>query len=63
MIRKLASTVLALVSGNGSGGRLEPLGESFVQPYELFELSQDIGKTNNPAQSQPDTLGRLAVKF
>ena len=52
-----------LVLGNGSGGREEPLGESFAQPYQLFDLSQDIAETNNLAQSQPDVVQRLVAKF
>ena len=52
-----------LVLGNGSGGREQPLGEPFAQPYQLFDLSQDIAETSNLAQSQPDVVKRLVAQF
>ena len=52
-----------LVLGNGSGGREQPLGEPFGQPYQLFDLSRDISETSDLAQSNPDVVKRLVAQF
>ncbi len=52
-----------LVLGNGSGGREQPLGEPFAQPYQLFDLAQDISEKSNLAQSHPDVVKRMLAQF
>ncbi|MCB9384762.1 MAG: arylsulfatase [Bryobacterales bacterium] len=48
-----------LVAGNGSGGREKPLGEPFAKPYQLYDLSEDIGERNDLLSKTPDTAKRL----
>ena len=36
-----------LVLGNGSGGRELPKGKIFEEPYQLFNLKNDLGEKNN----------------
>lgn len=43
-----------LVLGNGSGGREIPKGESFVEPYQLFNLKNDISEKNNVIATNPE---------
>ena len=38
-----------LVLGNGSGGRQQPRGKPFEKPYQLFDLSSDIGEETDVA--------------
>ena len=39
------------------------LGEPFAEPYQLFDLSQDISETSNLAQSHPEVVKRLLAQF
>lgn len=48
-----------LVAGNGSGGREAPRGKPFTKPFQLFDLSADIGETNNVAEQYPEVVERL----
>ena len=36
-----------LVLGDGSGGRENPRGKPFGQPYQLYDMSSDIGETTD----------------
>ena len=47
------------MAGNGSGGREKPLGEPFAKPYQLYDLSEDIGERNDLLSKTPDTAKRL----
>jgi arylsulfatase A-like enzyme len=48
-----------LVLGNGSGGREKPRGKPFERPYQLFDLSKDIGETTNVIEDHPEIAKRL----
>lgn len=48
-----------LVLGNGSGGRQQPKGKPFGRPYELYNLTDDLGETNNVITDHPDIAQRL----
>ncbi len=48
-----------LVLGNGSGGREAPRGKPFERPYQLFDLSNDIGERKNVIAEHPEIAARL----
>ena len=48
-----------LILGNGSGGRETPRGKPFGQPYQLFDLSVDVGESHDVASQHPDVVRRL----
>ena len=48
-----------LVLGNGSGGRQQPRGKPFQQPYELYDISADLGETKNVITEFPEVAERL----
>lgn len=52
-----------LVLGNGSGGRQNPKGKPFAQPYHLLDLNADIGEGKNVADQHPDVVERLTKEF
>ena len=52
-----------LVAGNGSGGRLLPRGKAFSRPYQLFDLTSDLGEDNNLATQQPHVVRLLEQKL
>ncbi len=52
-----------LVLGNGSGGRQQPRGRPFGQPYQLFDLSTDIGEENDLADKHPEIVERLTEQL
>ena len=52
-----------LVLGNGSGGREQPKGKPFEQPYHLFDLSEDLPERKNVAEQHPDLVKRLIKQF
>ncbi len=52
-----------LVLGNGSGGRAKPSGKPFEAPYQLFDVSTDIGETKNVLGQHPEIMKRLVDEF
>lgn len=48
-----------LIAGNGSGGRANPKGSPFQRPYQLYDLSSDIGETTNLVDKHPEVVKRL----
>lgn len=52
-----------LVAGNGSGGRLMPLGEPFARPYQLYDLSEDIAEMEDRIEQVPDVADRLEAEL
>ncbi len=48
-----------LVLGNGSGGREAPRGTPFERPYQLFDLSVDIGEQRNVIDKHTEVANRL----
>lgn len=52
-----------LVLGNGSGGREAPRGKPFEQPYQLFDLSDDLAESTDVARQHPDIVERLSRRI
>ena len=52
-----------LVAGNGSGGREAPRGKPFEKPYQLYDMSTDIGETNDVAAANPQVVKRLTERL
>jgi len=52
-----------LVLGNGSGGREKPVGTPFGRPYQLFDLSADIGERTNVIAQHAEVAERLEKAF
>lgn len=48
-----------LVAGNGSGGRQQPRGNAFAEPWVLFDLEQDPGERNDLAATNPSIFAKL----
>lgn len=48
-----------LVLGDGSGGRENPKGKPFEQPYALFDMTADIAEQHNVIEDHPDVARRL----
>ena len=48
-----------LIAGNGSGGRQNPKGKPFAEPWMLVDLKTDPGETNNVAAEHPEVFQRL----
>ena len=70
----LADSDWKLIFGSGSGGRGRPVGKRWEEPYQLYNMREDIGETtnliNNPECASvlrrlmdwADKLGVLAEK-
>ena len=52
-----------LILGNGSGGRAQPRGKPFTKPYQLYDLSQDLGESNNLWEQQTSKASELESLF
>ncbi len=52
-----------LVFGNGSGGREKPVGAPFEKPYQLFDMSADIGERANVIAQHAEMAERLEKAF
>ncbi|MDA7978025.1 MAG: arylsulfatase [Pirellulales bacterium] len=52
-----------LVLGNGSGGRQQPKGKPFEQPYQLFDLTVDPGESLNVAANHPEIVEAMTKRF
>jgi arylsulfatase A-like enzyme len=52
-----------LVLSNGSGGREKPVGRPFEKPYQLFDLSRDLGETRNLASRFPEIVEQLIASL
>jgi len=48
-----------LIAGNGSGGREQPKGKPFSEPWMLVDLSEDPGEKKNVADENPIVFERL----
>lgn len=48
-----------LVLGNGSGGREQPKGKPFQEPYQLYNLQEDPGETNDVISEYPKIAAEL----
>jgi arylsulfatase A-like enzyme len=52
-----------LVLGNGSGGREAPVGKPFEEPYQLFDLSQDLSERIDVADQHPEKVKELTARL
>lgn len=52
-----------LILGNGSGARTEPIGVPFGEPYQLFNLHNDIEEKDNLIGSKLKTVESLEKDF
>jgi arylsulfatase A-like enzyme len=48
-----------LIAGNGSGGRENPKGKPFAEPYQLYDVASDIAESVNVADKHQDVVRRL----
>ena len=48
-----------LIAGNGSGGREQPKGTPFGEPWMLVNLELDPSETKNLAERHPEIVNRL----
>lgn len=48
-----------LVLGNGSGGRELPRGKNFQEPYQLYNMKEDVGETNDVISKHPEIAAEL----
>ena len=48
-----------LIAGNGSGGREQPKGKPFAEPWMLVDLESDPGERTNVAEANRDVFERL----
>lgn len=51
-----------LVCGNGSGGHQAPKGSPFAQPFQLFDLQQDLGEEHDVASQHADVVQALTQR-
>lgn len=52
-----------LVAGNGSGGRQKPAGKAFEEPFQLFNLVQDLGETTDLIEQEPERARAMAERL
>jgi arylsulfatase A-like enzyme len=52
-----------MVFGSGSGGRQNPVGRPFEEPYSLFDLEADPSETRNVIGQFPEIAEELAEKL
>ncbi|MCP4453502.1 MAG: sulfatase-like hydrolase/transferase [Planctomycetes bacterium] len=52
-----------MVFGNGSGGREQPRGKPFENPYQLYDLNEDGAETHNIIDKHPDVAARLESRL
>ncbi|MCG8651046.1 MAG: arylsulfatase [Pirellulales bacterium] len=48
-----------LIAGNGSGGRQQPKGKPFAEPWILVDLKNDPGERSNVARTNPSVFAKL----
>ena len=48
-----------LILGNGSGGRAQPKGKAFQEPYQLFNMKDDAGETIDVIANYPKIAAEL----
>jgi len=52
-----------LVAGDGSGGRQKPKGKPFGQPYQLFDVSKDLGEQRDVAAQHPARVAEMSAEL
>jgi hypothetical protein len=52
-----------MIFGNGSGARTKPVGTPFQQPYQLYDLENDVGETTNLIEGEKVIADELEASF
>lgn len=52
-----------LILGNGSGARTKPIGTTFEEPYQLFNIGKDISESVNLIDSEIEIAEKLEKEF
>ena len=52
-----------MIFGNGSGARTKPVGEPFKQPFQLYDLENDLEESNNLINSDKEIAEKLQNKL
>ena len=52
-----------LVAGNGSGGRQQPKGKPFGEPFQLFDLERDLGEQRDVAAEHPERVAEMTAEL
>jgi arylsulfatase A-like enzyme len=52
-----------MVFGNGSGGRQQPRGKAFEEPYQLFDLENDPTESKDLIESEPEIAAQLTAEL
>ncbi|GAB5404675.1 MAG: arylsulfatase [Aureliella sp.] len=50
-----------LIAGNGSGGREAPKGKPFEKPFQLFNMTTDVGESHDLAEEQSEKVAHLTA--
>lgn len=52
-----------LILGNGSGGRQDPKGKAFEQPYQLYNMEILQDEQRNLLEEEPEVASRLEASW
>ena len=52
-----------MIFGNGSGARTKPVGTPFQEPYQLYNLEEDIKESNNLIDKEIEVSEKLKTEF
>lgn len=52
-----------LILGNGSGARTKPVGTPFQEPYQLYNIENDLTESNNLINEKAEVAEKLKVEF
>jgi len=52
-----------LILGNGSGARTKPVGTPFQEPYQLYNLENDLTESNNLNDKEIEVTEKLEAEL
>lgn len=52
-----------LILGNGSGARTKPVGVPFKQPYQLYNLKNDLNESTNLVETETQISEKIEAEF
>jgi hypothetical protein len=52
-----------MIFGNGSGARTKPVGAPFEEPYQLYDLENDLAESTNLIDSESEIREKLETTF
>jgi len=52
-----------LILGDGSGARTKPVGVPFQQPFQLYDMENDVAETRNLIDQEPEVAKKLQEEF